>query len=230
MMSSRTRVADRAAIGLFAAAIACSCGTLATAQEWKPDRSVEIVVGAGPGGGNDNIARTIQRLLQGHKLVAVPVNVVNKPGAGGAIAVGYVQQNAGKGGFLGLSSNTLLTNLITKKSALGPADVTVLAILINEYISFNVKVDSPLRTGKDLIARLKADPGSVVLGISTALGNINHIAFAVVAREAGIDPKKVKTVVFDSSSASITALMGGHIDLVVAPVSITAQRTEASQL
>lgn len=222
-------VARRVTIGLLASVAACY-GSAVIAQDWKPERNVEIVVGAGAGGGNDNTARTIQKLLQDHKIVAVPVNVVNKPGAGGAIAVAYIQQNAGKGNFIGVSSNTLLTNHITKRNPVGLADVTPLAILINEYIAFNVKADSPRRNGKELIARLQADPGSVVVGISSALGNINHIAFAVVAREAGVDPKKVKTVVFESSGASITALLGGHIDLVVGPVSIAARYTQSGQI
>jgi putative tricarboxylic transport membrane protein len=221
----------RAAVAtvVLAASMAQPAG-IAHAQEWKPERSVEMVVGAGAGGGNDNTARTIQKLLQEKKFVPVPINVVNKPGAGGAIAITYLQQNAGKGIVIGVSSNTLLTNHITKKNAPNPADVTPLAILINEYIAFNVKADSPIKDGKDLVARLKADPSSVVVGISSALGNINHIAFAVVAREAGVDPRKVKTVVFNSSSASITALLGGHIDLVVGPVSIAGKRVEAGQI
>ena len=214
---------------VFAVPVAQPAG-IALAQEWKPERAVEMVVGAGPGGGNDNTARTIQKLLQDNKFVPMPITVVNKPGAGGAIAIGYMQQNAGKGSYIGVSSNTLLTNHITKKSAPNPADITPLAILINEYISFNVKADSPIRDGKELIAKLKAEPSSLVLGISSALGNINHIAFAVVAREAGIDPRKVKTVVFNSSSASITALLGGHIDLVVGPVSIAGRGVAAGQI
>jgi putative tricarboxylic transport membrane protein len=219
----------RAGVALLAASLA-QAGGVARAQEWKPDRPVEMVVGAGAGGGNDNTARTIQKLLHDNQFVPVPVNVVNKPGAGGAIAITYMQQNAGKFNIIGVSSNTLLTNHITKKNAPNPRDVTPLAILINEYISFNVKADSPIKDGKELVAKLKADPASVVLGISSALGNINHIAFAAVAREAGIDPRKVKTVVFNSSSASITALLGGHIDLVVGPVSIAGKRVEAGQI
>jgi putative tricarboxylic transport membrane protein len=213
-----------------AAALALAAAVPAAwAQGWKPERPVEMVVGAGAGGGNDNTARTIQKLLQESRLVPVPINVVNKPGAGGAIAVTYLQQNAAHG-VIGVSSNTLLTNHITKKAAPDPADVTPLAILINEYIAFNVKGDSQIKDAKDLVGRLKADPGSVVLGISSALGNINHIAFATVAREAGIDPRKVKTVVFNSSGASITALMGGHIDLVVGPVSIAARRAKTGEI
>jgi putative tricarboxylic transport membrane protein len=205
-------------------------GGIALAQGWKPERTVELVVGAGAGGGNDNTARVIQKLLQDNKFVPVPINVINKPGAGGAIAISYMQQNADRINIIGVSSNTLLTNHITKKNAPNPADITPLAILIHEYISFNVNVDSPIKDGKDLLAKLKADPSSVVLGISSALGNINHIAFAVVAREAGLDPRKVKTVVFNSSSASITALLGGHIDLVVGPVSIAGQRVASGQI
>jgi putative tricarboxylic transport membrane protein len=224
---------DRA--GIACVAVALLTASLAQpgsaiAQEWKPDRSVEIVVGAGAGGGNDNTARTIQKLLQDNKYVPVPVSVVNKPGGGGAISVNYMQQNAGKSNVIGVSSNTLLTNHITKKNSPNPADITPLAVLINEYIAFNVKADSPIKDGKELVAKLKADPASVVLGISSALGNINHIAFAAVVREAGVDPRKVKTVVFNSSSASLTALMGGHIDLVVGPVSIAGRYVESGQI
>ncbi len=226
--TDRNRIA-RAAVALLAASLAQPGGP-ALAQEWKPDRNVELVVGAGAGGGNDKTARTIQKLLQENKFVPVPINVVNKPGGGGAIAVTYMQQNAGKNNVIGVSSNTLLTNHITKKNSPNPADVTPLAILINEYIAFNVKADSPIQSGKDLVARLKANPASVAVGISSALGNINHIAFAAVAREAGVDPRKAKTVVFDSSSASITALMGGHIDLVVGPVSIAVRYIESGQI
>jgi putative tricarboxylic transport membrane protein len=202
----------------------------AAAQAWKPVDPVEIVVGAGPGGGNDNTARTLQKLFQEARLVPVPINVVNRTGAGGAIALTYLNQHTGKGNYLGLTSNTLLTNHITGRSPLSQAHFTPLAVLINEYLVFSVKPDSPLASAKDLVAQLKKDPGSVVVGISSSLGNINHIGFATAARAVGVDPKKVKTVAFKSSSESITALLGGHIDLVVGPASIAARFLESRQM
>ena len=215
---------------VLCAAAAMACAGAVRAQEWRPDKNVEIVVGAAAGGGNDNTARTVHKILQDQKLVLAPLTVVNKPGGGGAIALTYINQSAGKANVIGISSNTFLTNHITKKSTIGLGDVTPLAILINEYISFNVNTASPIRDAQQLVAKLKSDPNSVAVGISTALGNINHIAFARVAQAVGVDPKKVRVVVFNSSGASVTALMGGHVDLVVAPTSIAAKRLEAGQL
>ena len=176
----------------------------AAVQTWKPHDAVEIVVGAGPGGGNDNVARLMQKIMQDRRLVEASSTVVNKAGGGGGIAYRYLSQRPASGNLIGVSSNTLLTNHITGISPINYTDFTPLAIMINEYISMVVKAGSPLKSGRDLITTLKADPASVVFGISTQLGNINHIAVAVVARTAGIDVKKLKVVVFDSSASSIT--------------------------
>jgi tripartite-type tricarboxylate transporter receptor subunit TctC len=56
-------------------------GTHPALAQWKPDKPIEIVAPSGPGGTTDRTARVIARILTTHKLVDVPVNVVNKPGA-----------------------------------------------------------------------------------------------------------------------------------------------------
>ncbi len=202
----------------------------AAAPAWKPQSNVEISVGAGPGGGNDNIARLVQKILQDKRLLDSGSTVVNKAGGGGTLAYTYLSQRRGNPGYIGVSSNTLLTNHIAGISPLNYVDFTPLAVMINEYMSFVVRADSSLKTGADLISRLKADPQSVAIGISSSLGNINHIAAAVVARAGGIEPKRLKIVVFDSSAASITAVLGGHVDVVVGPPSISASHIEAGKL
>jgi putative tricarboxylic transport membrane protein len=93
-------------------------------------------------------------------------------------------------------------------------------MLFNEYVAFAVGADSPLKTGRDMIERLKADPSSLNFAIGTARGGTNHSAVALVAKAAGVDVRKLKTVVFQSNSQAATAAMGGHVD--VAPISGSA--------
>src|SRR5688572_2592947 len=49
--------------------------------QWKPDHAVELVIGTAPGSGPDRSARLMQKIFQDGKYFAVPVVVVNKPGA-----------------------------------------------------------------------------------------------------------------------------------------------------
>ena len=95
------------------------------------------------------------------------------------------------------------------------SDFTAIALLINEYSVFTVRADSPLRNAKDLIARLKADPESMSFGVSN-LGGTNHLTLAMAVKAGGVDPRKLKVVVFKTNAESTTAVMGGHIQMVAA--------------
>ena len=180
---------------------------------WKPQKNVEIVVGTSPGGGQDRSARAVQRLLQDKNLIDVASTVVNKPGAGSALGYAYLNQHPGDAHYLMLSTTPLITNPITGLQKITYEDLTPLALLFDEYIVASVSAASPLKDGKELIARLKADPSSLTIGIP-GVGGGGHLAFALAARAAGVDPRRLKTVVFKSGGDSMTALLGGHIDVM----------------
>lgn len=98
-----------------------------------------------------------------------------------------------------------------------------------EYLAFAVKADSALKTGKDLAAQLRRDPGSISIAVGTSLGGVNHAAAALIAKAAGADVKKLKTIVFKFSAESATALLGGHIDLVVSSASLVVPHAKAGR-
>jgi putative tricarboxylic transport membrane protein len=197
----------------FAIASALSVGP-AAGQEWKPAKNVEIVVNSGAGGAADRSARVVQRLLG-----AVPgfssMTVVNKPGGAGTVAFTYVQQHPGDAHYLCTMGTSILTNEIVGTSKMSYRDLTPLNILMREYIVAWVRTESPLVSAKEVIARIRKDPTSLTFGFATAPGNQNHIVIGMLAKAAGIDPKTVKTVIFSSGGAGMTAALGGHVDVWV---------------
>lgn len=183
------------------------------AQGWTPQKNVEIVVTSAPGGSNDKTARTVERILNAHKLVATSLTVVNKPGGGGRLAFAYVDQHAGDPHYLLIGTTGLLTGHIMGTNKMSYMDFTPIASLFNDYVVFTVNANSPVRNGNDLVERLKKDPKSMAMGV-VAVGSHNHVAVGLVLKAAGGNPRDLKTVAFKGSAESITALLGGHIELV----------------
>ncbi len=205
-------------------------GTFAQAQSWQPDRNVEIVINTAPGSGQDSTGRLIQKILQDRKAVPTSITVVNKPGGGGAIAYAYLQSQAANGHFVSIASKSLLTNHISGRSQVTYSDLTPLAILFDEYITVAVKADSPIKSGRDLLDRMKKDPGSLSFGVATSLGNPNHQGVAMALKDAGIDLKKTRTPVFQSGGQAVTALLGGHVDAVPGSVGLMRKHLEAGSI
>ncbi len=211
------------------AALLCAAAAAHAQPAWKPEKSVEIIIGTSPGGPQDRLGRTLQKVLQESRLVDVPVSVENKPGGGGAVALAALAQRTG-GSTLMINAPTMLNNQITGKSPLPYTDFTALAILGIEYECVAVRADSPLKSAKELVDRLKKDPSALSVSIGTSLGNAGHLAYALAMKAAGVDIKKLKTVAFNSAGDGITALLGGHIDLASTPPSAVLQHVQAGKL
>jgi putative tricarboxylic transport membrane protein len=214
--------------GVFALA-ACS-GSTAAVPAWKPERPIEIVAQSAPGGGTDLTARLIQKILHDRRLIDVAAAVVNKPGGGGNVALAYLSQHPANGHYLQIATALLLTNHITGRSSYSYTDFTPLAQLNSEYVAFGVKTESPIKSGKDLLARLGVDAAALSIAVGTSSGGANHIAAALATRAGGGDMKKLKTVVFKSSAESATALLGGHVDLVTSSASLLVPHARTGAL
>jgi putative tricarboxylic transport membrane protein len=205
--------------------IATACAALlmagpAAAQDWRPAHNVEIVVGSGAGGSADRSARVVQKLLSANP--AFPsVSVVNRPGGGGTVAFTYLSQHPGDAGLIGTVSATAVTNYLIGVNKFHYSDFTPLAILLREYQLVAVRTESPIANGKDLLERLRRDPGSVSFAFASSAGNQNHVIIGMILRAAGADVRKARIVVQKSGSEAATAMLGGHIDVFVgAPANV----------
>lgn len=195
-----------------------------------PSKAVEIIAPASPGGGWDATARAVAKAFQEEKLVSQPINVVNKPGGSGAVGWSYLNEHEKDAHYLSMNSTLIHSNSLKGTSPLKASDFTPLAMLTTEWMSVAVGKDSPIQTGKELMDKLKQDPTSMVIGIGAGLGNDDHVAIIKAAKSAGVDVKKLKVVVFDSGGDLITALLGGHVDIISTGLSEAVEQQKAGKL
>jgi putative tricarboxylic transport membrane protein len=201
----------KARFAAAAVALIAACG--AHAQGWKPQKPVEVVVPTAAGGANDNAARLIQAILQDKKLVPTPVLVMNKPGGNQTLASTYVRQHPNDPHYLLYSTSTIFSTEITGLSQMHYSELTPIALLMTEYSVISVRADSPIQNMRDLVAKLQGDPQSIAFGM-VSRGGSNHVALVQAVKSAGVDPKRLKTIVFKTNTESYLGLMGGHLQAV----------------
>ncbi len=220
-MISATRVLWRTTVAAILLA-----ATPATAQPWRPDKPVELLVGSGAGGSNDTMGRHLQKIIQEQKLVPVPVNVLNKVGGNQTLVRTYLNQHPGDAHYFDLGNPTLTVNHIMGISTQHYTDFTPVALLLNEYTAFTVRADSPVKNARDLIEMIRKNPDAWSVGVSN-LGGTNHLTYTLLARSAGLDARKLKVVVFKSNTEGMTAVMGGHLNMVSSAVSSVIAQVRA---
>lgn len=197
---------------------------------WKPERNVEIIVPAAPGAAFDTTGRTIQRVIQDQKMLPVSSSVINKAGGGGTIAMNYLNQRPGDGHYLFVMTASVLTNNILGVSKDTYTDFTPLAMLFSEYLAYGVRPDSPIKSAKDLADALRKEPTAYSIAVATSRGGALHIATGLALKAAGVDVKKLRIVVFNANAESLTAMLGGHVDVAVSTVNSFVPQLQSGKL
>lgn len=211
---------NRTTLG-FVIALSLALMLTARSQAWAPQRNVDFIVPTASGSSMDVLARTIVDLWQQRHLVNTSITVQAKPGSGGAIAWSYVSRKTGDGHVIAISGPTLVANDILGIGDLSYKDVTPIAQLFTEYTTFVVHKDSAIRSADELVATLRtARPPSV--GIAPGFGSSSHAAVLKLARAAAILPDRMTVVPFKGANESVTAVLGRHIDVAIATMSVIA--------
>jgi tripartite-type tricarboxylate transporter receptor subunit TctC len=151
-----------AAVAAAALALPLVAGT--AAAEWKPTQPVEFIVTAGPGGGTDSFARTIQAIITKYKLVDQPIVVLNKGGGSGAEGFLYGKSAVGDPHKVTFATNNeYLLPLIAKLAWKGDDFTPVASVAVDEFILWvNGKAD--YKTAKAFVDAAKAKPDTLKMG------------------------------------------------------------------
>ncbi|MEY2891457.1 MAG: hypothetical protein RJA98_1365, partial [Pseudomonadota bacterium] len=172
--------------------------------------NLKMMIPANPGGGWDTTGRAIGKALQDAG-VAASVSYDNKGGAAGAIGLAqFVNSSKGDPNAMMMTGAVMVGGIITGKPPVNLSQATPLARITSEYNVFVLPANSPYKTMKDVVEQMKKDPGSIKWG-GGSRGSTEHIAAAMIAREAGVDPAKINYVAFRGGGEATAAIIGGNV-------------------
>ncbi|HEV8689889.1 MAG TPA: tripartite tricarboxylate transporter substrate-binding protein [Ideonella sp.] len=192
------------------AALAASSGLPLSAL--AAGANLKMMIPANPGGGWDTTGRALGKALQ-ESGVAATVSYDNKGGAAGALGLAqFVNASKGDPNAIMVMGAVMLGGIITGKPPVSLSQATPLARLTSEYNVFVLPADSPFKTMKDVVEQMKKDPGSVKWG-GGSRGSTEHIAAAMIAREAGVDASKINYVPFRGGGEATAAILGGNVTI-----------------
>ena len=142
----------------------------------------------------------------------------------------YLNQHAGDAHYLFVMTASVLTNHILGVSKDTYTDFSPVAMLFSEYLAYGVRPDSPIKSAKDLADALRKDPTRYSIAVATSRGGALHIATGLALKAAGVDVKKLRIVVFNANAESLTAMLGGHVDVAVSTVNSFVPHAQAGKL
>lgn len=202
-------------------------GVVLAGQAWAAD--YKIMAPAAPGGGWDQTARSMQTALQDEE-ISSSVQVTNVPGAGGTIGLAqFVNQANGDPSQLIVGGYVMVGAILTNDSPVSLDQVTPIARLTGEYEAIVVPASSEISTMADLVAKLKADPGSVSWAGGSA-GGTDHITAGLVAKAVGVEPSKINYIAYSGGGEALAAILGSQVTAGISGYSEFASQIEAGTL
>lgn len=212
---------------LMASAMALAVASVHAQAPAYPDHAIKLVVPFAPGGATDILGRLLATGLS--EKLGQPVVVENRPGAGTVVAGGLVAKAPPDGYTLLLGASTTLTLNPAIRASL-PYDplrsFTPLGLVSDMGLVLVVNNDVPARSLKDLVALARAEPDKLSYG-SFGTGASVHFGGEMLKTATGM---RMVHVPFNGSSPSLTALMGGQVQVAVDTVVATTPLIKAGKI
>ena len=196
-----------------------------------PSRAIEIIAPAGAGGGWDLTARMTAKALQEDRLVTVPIQVTNMAGGSGAVAIAHiVARRKGDTHVLTVMGSALTGTLARKVVPYTYKDVTPIIAITGDYNAIAVRKDSTFNNLRTLLDVFKRDPGLISVAGGSAPGSLDHLAFAVMAKQQGVDATKVRYVPFGDGASAMASVLGGQTTAISTSLSELLGQIEAGSI
>jgi tripartite-type tricarboxylate transporter receptor subunit TctC len=210
---------------LTMAAVAMAGSNSAFAQSY-PNKPIRLVVGFTPGGGVDINARLFQPKLS--EYLGQQIIVENRPGAGTNIANEYVAKSAPDGYTLLINTAALVINmaLYSKLNYDATRDFAGVGLFSVSPNILVVHSSVPVKSVKELVALARAKPGALNFS-SSGPGTTQHLSGELFNVRNKI---KMVHVPYKGTAPSLTALIGGEVDLSFANIPAIHQHVISGRL
>jgi len=185
-------------------------------------QAAECIAPANPGGGWDFTCRQIGKIMFDIGAVDQPIQVTNMSGAGGGLAFNYVVAERNDDAELIVAASSATTTRLAQNAYAGmTADrVRFVGAIGADPGVIVVGKDSPYKSLGDLIAAIKANPGSVAFAGGSATGGFDHMKPLMLLQRAGFtDIRKVKYISLNNGADAITQTIGGFTQAMTGDMS-----------
>lgn len=183
--------------------------TASNEADGYPERTIELVVGYGEGGGTDNFARLVGQKMS--EELGANVNVVNQPGSRGSIAEEYVQNQPADGYTIWVATPDILVNIATDTTPYPLEDYTPLGRGQLDTYTIQTSSNSEFDDIDTLIEQAEENPGTITIGGTSADG-FDELSAQRISDELGIE---LRYVPYDEAGMMHSDVLGGHTDLML---------------
>jgi len=205
--------ADSLGCACAALLLAAASGACRAESGPYPSREIKLIVQAAPGGLSDTVSRVMASLIE--RDLGVPVVCENKPGASGALAFSYVTRRSPDGYTIGHGPVEIAMVRALGFADVGPREMSLICMVSKVPPALVVQQKSRWATFPALVADAAAHPGELIVA-NSGVGSIWHFNALLLEHNARIH---VTHLPYGGSSPGLVALLGGHVDAVIAGVS-----------
>jgi tripartite-type tricarboxylate transporter receptor subunit TctC len=211
------------AVGLLASLAGLQVSAPAAAQEQYPSRPIELIVPWGPGGGADQLARLVAKLLEPQLGQAVPV--VNVPGGTGATGMAKLLAAPADGHSMAIYIADSHALLAGPEARWTMDDIIPVAVMIQAPSFLFAPKDSKYQSWADFETAAKAAPGTLKVA-TLGFGSVDDFSLKHLAGK-GVE---VVQVPFSKPSERYVSILGGHADLLYEQAGDVAQFIQSGEM
>ena len=196
----------------------------AAGEQW-PERPVRVVVPLAPGGSVDTVARLVSARLTAH--LGQQFVIDNRPGAGTRIGTAIVAGAEPDGHTLLMMSGAFAGSAALYQLPYDPMkDIAPIALIASGPFWLTAHPAVPAAGLKELIELARAKPGALNYG-SGGTGSATHLVMELFRQMTGT---RMTHVPYKGGGAAISDLLGGRIQLYMAPGPLVMAHVKARRL